>query len=91
MYTYASPPPSSLPRPLLCRRLAEAEEAFDDHWTSSLPRRAAVCPWPTHPHLVMSCCRLAEEAFDDQCTSANPRYPLIADLRQMYLVSWLVG
>ncbi|KAG2483733.1 hypothetical protein HYH03_017451 [Edaphochlamys debaryana] len=28
---------------------------------------------------------LAEEAFDDQCTGANPRYPLIADLKQIYL------
>ena len=37
----------------------------------------------THP--LSSCCRLAEEAFDDQCTGANPRYPLISDLRQIYL------
>lgn len=29
--------------------------------------------------------RLAESAFDDQCTGANPRYPLIAELRQLYL------
>ncbi len=29
--------------------------------------------------------RLAEEAFDDQCTGANPRYPLIVDLKQIYL------
>ena len=29
--------------------------------------------------------QLAEEAFDDQCTGANPRYPLIADLKQLYL------
>jgi len=29
--------------------------------------------------------QLAEEAFDDQCTGANPRYPLIADLKQIYL------
>jgi len=28
---------------------------------------------------------LAELAFDDQCTGANPRYPLIKELRQMYL------
>ncbi|GIL64204.1 hypothetical protein Vafri_18176 [Volvox africanus] len=28
---------------------------------------------------------LAEDAFDDQCTGANPRYPLIADLKQIYL------
>jgi len=28
---------------------------------------------------------LAEQAFDDQCTGANPRYPLISEIRQMYL------
>ena len=28
---------------------------------------------------------MAEQAFDDQCTGANPRYPLIAEIRQMYL------
>ncbi len=29
--------------------------------------------------------QLAENAFDDQCTGANPRYPLIAELKQLYL------
>jgi acetaldehyde dehydrogenase / alcohol dehydrogenase len=28
---------------------------------------------------------LSEEAFDDQCTGANPRYPLIGEIKQMYL------
>ena len=28
------------------------------------------------------------EAFDDQCTSANPRYPLIEELREIYLKSY---
>ncbi len=28
---------------------------------------------------------LSELAFDDQCTGANPRYPLIAEIRAMYL------
>jgi len=28
---------------------------------------------------------LSEQAFDDQCTGANPRYPLIGEIRQMYL------
>jgi acetaldehyde dehydrogenase/alcohol dehydrogenase len=32
--------------------------------------------------------QLAELAFDDQCTGANPRYPLIADLREMYLTAF---
>lgn len=28
---------------------------------------------------------LAVEAFDDQCTPANPRYPLISDIKELYL------
>jgi acetaldehyde dehydrogenase/alcohol dehydrogenase len=28
---------------------------------------------------------LALEAFDDQCTGANPRYPLVAEIKEMYL------
>jgi acetaldehyde dehydrogenase/alcohol dehydrogenase len=28
---------------------------------------------------------MAEQAFDDQCTGANPRYPLISELKQMYI------
>ncbi|MCL1935079.1 MAG: bifunctional acetaldehyde-CoA/alcohol dehydrogenase [Defluviitaleaceae bacterium] len=28
---------------------------------------------------------MAENAFDDQCTGANPRYPLIEDLKDIYI------
>ncbi len=28
---------------------------------------------------------LSEMAFDDQCTGANPRYPLITEIKEMYL------
>ena len=28
---------------------------------------------------------MTEQAFDDQCTGANPRYPMLADIKQMYL------
>ena len=28
---------------------------------------------------------MCEQAFDDQCTGANPRYPLISEIKQMYL------
>lgn len=28
---------------------------------------------------------MSEQAFDDQCTGANPRYPLIGEIKQMYL------
>lgn len=29
--------------------------------------------------------KMSEEAFDDQCTVANPRYPLISEIKQMYI------
>ena len=28
---------------------------------------------------------MVEQAFDDQCTGANPRYPLMSEIRQLYL------
>jgi acetaldehyde dehydrogenase/alcohol dehydrogenase len=32
---------------------------------------------------------MAEQAFDDQCTGANPRYPLIQDLKELYILAYL--
>ena len=29
--------------------------------------------------------KLSEEAFDDQCTPANPRYPLVAEIKELFL------
>lgn len=29
--------------------------------------------------------RMSEMAFDDQCTGANPRYPLISELKEMFI------
>ena len=31
---------------------------------------------------------LSEDAFDDQCTPANPRYPLIPEIREIYLKAY---
>ena len=31
---------------------------------------------------------LAEQAFDDQCTGSNPRYPLIQDLKELYVLAY---
>ena len=28
---------------------------------------------------------MTKQAFDDQCTGANPRYPLMTEIKQMYL------
>lgn len=29
--------------------------------------------------------QMTEDAFDDQCTGANPRYPLMSEIKAMYL------
>lgn len=31
---------------------------------------------------------MTEQAFDDQCTGANPRYPLMSELKEMYLKAY---
>jgi len=31
---------------------------------------------------------MAEQAFDDQCTGANPRYPLIQDMKELYILAY---
>ena len=34
---------------------------------------------------------MSKQAFDDQCTGANPRYPLIEEIKQMYLEAYYGG
>lgn len=34
---------------------------------------------------IQSLDNMCEEAFDDQCTGANPRYPLMSELKELYL------
>lgn len=31
---------------------------------------------------------MSEMAFDDQCTGNNPRYPLISEIKEMYLKAY---
>lgn len=31
---------------------------------------------------------MVEQAFDDQCTGANPRYPLMSEIKEMYLAAY---
>lgn len=31
---------------------------------------------------------MTEQAFDDQCTAANPRYPLMSEIKEMYLKAY---
>ena len=34
---------------------------------------------------------MVEQAFDDQCTGVNPRYPLMSEIKQMYLNAYYGG
>ena len=34
---------------------------------------------------------MVEQAFDDQCTGANPRYPLMSEMKDMYLKAYYGG
>ena len=34
---------------------------------------------------------MTEQAFDDQCTGANPRYPLMSEMKEMYLRAYYGG
>lgn len=34
---------------------------------------------------------MTEQAFDDQCTGTNPRYPLMSEIREMYLNAYYGG
>ena len=34
---------------------------------------------------------MVEQAFDDQCTGANPRYPLMSEMKEIYLRAYYGG
>ena len=47
---------------------------------------ASIKEWGiTEEDFVKEVDNMAEMAFDDQCTGANPRYPLISELREVYM------
>ena len=47
--------------------------------------REAIGDKGTEAEFKASLEQMSEDAFDDQCTVANPRYPLISEIRKMYL------
>ena len=47
--------------------------------------REAIGEKGTEEEFLASLDKMSEDAFDDQCTGANPRYPLISEIKQMYL------
>lgn len=39
-------------------------------------------------HFLETLDSMVEQAFDDQCTGANPRYPLMSEIKEMYLKAY---
>ncbi len=47
--------------------------------------REAIGDKGTEADFLATLDQMSEDAFDDQCTGANPRYPLISEIKKMYL------
>ena len=43
---------------------------------------------PDEEVFLKSLDEMVEQAFDDQCTGANPRYPLMSEIKEMYLKAY---
>ena len=55
--------------------------------TLELPRtiKEALGERVSEQEFLHSVDKLSRDAFDDQCTGANPRYPLVEEIKQMYI------
>ena len=47
--------------------------------------REAIGDKGTEEEFLATLEKMSEDAFDDQCTGANPRYPLVEEIKKMYL------
>lgn len=65
----------------LLKRIEELQEVLE------LPKsiREAIGDRGTESEFLESLEKMSRDAFDDQCTGANPRYPLVSEIRQMYI------
>ena len=43
---------------------------------------------PDEAYFLETLDEMSEQAFNDQCTGANPRYPLVAELKEIYLTAY---
>ncbi|CEN86005.1 alcohol dehydrogenase [[Clostridium] sordellii] len=53
----------------------------------NIPKTIAECG-VSEKDFMSSVDKLALDAFDDQCTPANPRYPLVSELKDIYLTAF---
>ena len=50
---------------------------------------ASIKEWGVDEAEFLACVdELSVKAFDDQCTGSNPRYPLISQIKELYLASY---
>ena len=50
--------------------------------------REAIGERGTEEEFLAALDKLSHDAFDDQCTGANPRYPLVEEIRELYLKAY---
>lgn len=94
------PYPNALPRYCECARFvgvtgATDEEVFENFIAKIEDLKALVGIKKTireydiaEEDFLRTLDEMCEQAFDDQCTGANPRYPLISEIREMYLKAY---
>jgi acetaldehyde dehydrogenase/alcohol dehydrogenase len=71
---------------------ADADETFEAFVAAvrALQARVGIKPTirdyvPDEADFLARLDEMVEQAFDDQCVGTNPRYPLLSEIRQMYL------
>ena len=65
----------------LIKKLKELQEAIGQPKTI----KEALGDKVTEEQFLARLDQMTEDAFDDQCTGANPRYPLMSEIKEMYL------
>ncbi len=65
----------------LIKKLKELQEAVGQPKTI----QEALGDKVTEEQFLARLDQMTEDAFDDQCTGANPRYPLMSEIKEMYL------
>ena len=65
----------------LIKKLKELQEAIGQPKTI----KEALGDKVTEEQFLERLDQMTEDAFDDQCTGANPRYPLMSEIKEMYL------
>ncbi len=65
----------------LIRKIEELQSVLE------LPKtiRQALGDSVSEEEFLESVDKMSRDAFDDQCTGANPRYPLVAEIKELYL------